>query len=59
MPREYWLQERKQDLSEAIIAYAQAGLNVPIEWVCEYNLIMSELKTDYNFEVQPSCMYEK
>ena len=45
-PRIIFLEERADALKEAIQRYFDAGQEVPINWIEEYNIIRSELNGD-------------
>lgn len=36
-PKKIWIQERQNDILRAINEYAEAGMDIPIEWVKEFN----------------------
>jgi hypothetical protein len=41
-PKYIWDEQRIQDLKGAIERYTQANLQVPIEWVDEYNTLVKQ-----------------
>ena len=44
MSKEIWEKKRIQDLNDAIIRYMKADVEVPHEWVKEYNELVSKYK---------------
>jgi hypothetical protein len=44
MPRRIFMLQRLRDISEAIDRYIGANMQIPIEWVIEYNEIISEVQ---------------
>ena len=45
MPRTLWLDMREQEVELAIQRYLDKGLEIPIQWVHEYNDLMKRIKT--------------
>lgn len=43
MPRRLFLESRKDDIKRAISGYFEANMEIPINWIEEYNIIQSEL----------------
>jgi len=41
VPRKIWLRTRMVNLQQAIIRYAQAQQPIPVEWVAEYNDLLT------------------
>jgi hypothetical protein len=46
MPERYWKEYRLRDLKRAISEYTTALLDIPEEWVSEYNRLRNELELD-------------
>lgn len=44
MPKKIWELQRISDLKDAIDRYANAQINIPIEWIEEYNDLVSSHK---------------
>lgn len=42
IPKDIWIESRKQDITSAIIRYVQNDFIVPIEWIEEYNELISK-----------------
>ncbi|MEG0380552.1 MAG: hypothetical protein RR603_02500 [Kurthia sp.] len=42
-PRNLFLEERAYEITEAIQRYFEAGQEVPVNWIEEYNVIRCEL----------------
>lgn len=42
MPHKFWVEERIQNILDAIDRYIQADMKIPIEWIEEYNKLKGE-----------------
>lgn len=42
-PRIFWLHERRDEILQAIDRYMDAGKEIPVEWVQEYNDLTKEV----------------
>ena len=45
MPRKVWLEQRMNEIGEAVQRYEDANKDAPQEWIREWNLIRRELPT--------------
>lgn len=45
-PKYIWCEQRVQDIQEAIKRYAEANKSIPIEWITEYNKLITDIKKD-------------
>lgn len=43
IPRHIWERQRYEELRSAILNYADADLEIPSEWIFEYNKLASDL----------------
>ena len=48
LPKKLWLEARFKEICTAIAAHYDALQSIPLEWVAEYNWLISELKPTEN-----------
>ena len=46
-PRFIWIEQRKQDIIDAVRRYTEANKEIPTEWINEYNEILKLEKADW------------
>ena len=43
-PKKIWQEERLEQVSAAVQRYYEAGLEIPLDWIVEYNELVRILK---------------